>query len=336
MRFVQILLLLTAGIAFGQNNFLRRDYTDRGLRISEYRLTSQSGSEFLSFLITKDSGGREQYTLKLDTGINIYPDQGASVTLGLSSENRVDLGYWNAESNSVVIKTYGDDINPSILYKIFTENRVVFSAVPNMRSLGVAVFNATTYRGILEDIKRNPNADKLAIIIADYEVAKATPTTIEIVFIPGGSFDMGISLNDARSVFAEITGEGSEAYIGNLSPPFSMSIKTFLLGKTEVTYEQFERFVRATRYRTTAERGNNGQRWSNEEKKWVTDPNLSWKTPGFQQGPRQPVVLVTMEDIANYCNWLSREEGLTPAYMNISDGAIGSIVALIPDSNGYR
>jgi formylglycine-generating enzyme required for sulfatase activity len=47
---------------------------------------------------------------------------------------------------------------------------------------------------------------------------------------------------------------------------------------------------------------------------------------------RQPVVNVTWQDAAEYCNWLSQQEGLPPAY--VAQG--GSLVPAQPATTGYR
>jgi formylglycine-generating enzyme required for sulfatase activity len=47
---------------------------------------------------------------------------------------------------------------------------------------------------------------------------------------------------------------------------------------------------------------------------------------------RQPVVNVSWQDAAEYCNWLSAKEGLAPAYK--SEG--GRLVPVVPATNGYR
>jgi len=47
---------------------------------------------------------------------------------------------------------------------------------------------------------------------------------------------------------------------------------------------------------------------------------------------RQPVVNVSWQDAAEYCNWLSSKEGLAPAYR--SEG--GRLVPVVPATNGYR
>jgi len=48
---------------------------------------------------------------------------------------------------------------------------------------------------------------------------------------------------------------------------------------------------------------------------------------------KQPVVRVTWDDAAEFCNWLSAQEGLPPAY---SGGGEGGFQLIVPVTNGYR
>lgn len=46
----------------------------------------------------------------------------------------------------------------------------------------------------------------------------------------------------------------------------------------------------------------------------------------------QPVVNITWEDAARYCNWLSKRDGLTPAYREVAD----KIITKLDPGEGYR
>lgn len=131
-----------------------------------------------------------------------------------------------------------------------------------------------------------------------------------MVTIPGGSFLMG---TDDQEGFPE-DGEG---------PVRRVTVRPFLMDRRAVTNAQFAEFVRATRYRTEAERfgwsyvfhlfvperarrsvvGVHGQaRW------WVAVKGACWQRP---EGPdstvrrreNHPVVHVSWADAQAYCRW---------------------------------
>ena len=62
----------------------------------------------------------------------------------------------------------------------------------------------------------------------------------------------------------------------------------FWMGRTEVTVAEFRAFAQATSYRTMAEK---------------EGASRTWQVPGFRTSPRQPVVYVTFQDAAAYCEW---------------------------------
>jgi formylglycine-generating enzyme required for sulfatase activity len=59
--------------------------------------------------------------------------------------------------------------------------------------------------------------------------------------------------------------------------------------------------------------------------------DANWRNPYFSQQDNEPVVLVSWYDAVEYCNWRSRKEGLTPAYI-----IGGTNVTLNRGVNGYR
>jgi formylglycine-generating enzyme required for sulfatase activity len=79
---------------------------------------------------------------------------------------------------------------------------------------------------------------------------------------------------------------GSEKGEPDEKPKHAVKISGFAMGKYEITNEEFERFDPSHRALR------NGNSWRN----------------------REPVLHVSWVDAAKYCNWLSTQHGLTPAY----------------------
>jgi formylglycine-generating enzyme required for sulfatase activity len=82
--------------------------------------------------------------------------------------------------------------------------------------------------------------------------------------------------------------------------------RAFYMGTTEVTNAQFRRFKA-------------------EHRSGIVGPNsLDLEA--------QPVVSVTWQEAAQFCNWLSEQEGLPPAYEKKGD----TLVPVVPMTKGYR
>jgi formylglycine-generating enzyme required for sulfatase activity len=79
--------------------------------------------------------------------------------------------------------------------------------------------------------------------------------------------------------------------------------KGFYMGAHPVTRGQFAAFVAATNYRTEAETGGGGYKWDG---KWVLDPSVTWKTPGFTQTDDHPVTVVSWNDALAFSAWLQK------------------------------
>ena len=154
-----------------------------------------------------------------------------------------------------------------------------------------------------------------------------------MVLVEGGSFSIG-----------DLFGDGEP----NETPVHQVVLSAFYLAQFEVTVAEFGRFVEQTGHRTSAEApvdreaskrlmeraasrtlspaerlqtrrellvmGGTGF-WDAEKRRWTGyEPKVNWRAPGFDQTDTGPVVAVSAVDAMNYCNWLSRKEGLPPAY----------------------
>jgi formylglycine-generating enzyme required for sulfatase activity len=83
----------------------------------------------------------------------------------------------------------------------------------------------------------------------------------------------------------------------------------FYLGAQEVTVGNFQAFVKETGYQTRAEKAGNA--YGLYKGQWATDPSISWRSPGWTQTGEHPVVCVDFYEAREFCDWLSKKEGMT-------------------------
>jgi formylglycine-generating enzyme required for sulfatase activity len=121
----------------------------------------------------------------------------------------------------------------------------------------------------------------------------STKSGVELKLVPAGEFTMGSPRREA----------GRRA---NESQRAVRLERRFYVGLREVTNAEFRRF------RPEHRSG------------FILQTTLDLD--------RQPVVNVGWQDAAAFCNWLSGQEGLAPAYENKG----GRLVPVVPATNGYR
>ena len=133
---------------------------------------------------------------------------------------------------------------------------------------------------------------------------------MKLVLVPAGSFQMGSTQQEVEQVIRQNAKDPSDWYTRE-SPRHAVRItRPFYLGMYEVTVGQFRQFVEAEAYRTDAERdGKGGWGWTGKEFK--QSPDYSWRNAGFPQTDQHPVINVSWNDAAAFCQWLIGKENRT-------------------------
>ncbi|MBL7827946.1 MAG: formylglycine-generating enzyme family protein [Saprospiraceae bacterium] len=136
-----------------------------------------------------------------------------------------------------------------------------------------------------------------------------------MVLVPGGSFLRG-----------SLAGDSDE------KPQKAVAVDSFWMAVTETTLESFSTFVEATGYVTDAEKRGASYVW--DSLGWRLMEGVHWRHDErgrLRAAGKFPVLHVSWNDAAQYCNWLSRNAGLEQVYVFEGSAATVNITA-----NGYR
>jgi formylglycine-generating enzyme required for sulfatase activity len=127
------------------------------------------------------------------------------------------------------------------------------------------------------------------------------PGSVEMVLVrvPSGEFTMGSADSDTQASSDE-------------KPQHTVRLDEYWIGKYEVTNAQFAAFVKATGYKTTAEKEGTAYKWTRPG--WSEVAGANWRNP---QGPssningkeNHPVVSVSWDDAVAFCKWVSEVSG---------------------------
>lgn len=156
---------------------------------------------------------------------------------------------------------------------------------------------------------------------------------IKLQLIPPGSFLCGTTPEQYAAFEAKGLTSDILASIRRELPAHRVTLtKPYYLAAHETTYADFWTFVETTRYRTTTERSGTTTIRDRRTTTGIDRADVDWRTPGYVPSGNHPLVCVTHDDAAAFCNWLSEREGLTPCYQ--MQGTTGDYLPIAGD--GYR
>ena len=140
------------------------------------------------------------------------------------------------------------------------------------------------------------------------DVTAAKPGTVfrdcrdcpEMVVVPAGSFNMGSP--ESEKVWATKHGASPES-VSDEAPQHRVRLRSFAIGKYDVTRGEYAAFVRKTRYPAGDGCFESSMPKANKR------PDARWQNPGFNQTDRDPVVCISWPDARAYVAWLNNKIG---------------------------
>jgi len=127
---------------------------------------------------------------------------------------------------------------------------------------------------------------------------------LDFIWVPSGVFWMGQSEGEREKLIASY---GQPLYDRSLKdelPRHKVKIsRGFWISRSEVTVGAYRRFVKATEYKTEAEKSGGAHVFDGGL--WGRKADASWRNPYFSQTDEQPVVCVSWNDAVNFARWLN-------------------------------
>ncbi|MBV8881335.1 MAG: SUMF1/EgtB/PvdO family nonheme iron enzyme, partial [Planctomycetaceae bacterium] len=119
---------------------------------------------------------------------------------------------------------------------------------------------------------------------------------VELIYVRAGSFTMGGTIVPVA------------VWEADQRPEHRVTLtRGYYLGRTEVTRGQFAAFVKATGYKTDAER--QGNSWGLTSSGWADVPGLTWQNPNFPQTDDHPAICISWNDAKAFCDWATKKTG---------------------------
>ncbi len=131
------------------------------------------------------------------------------------------------------------------------------------------------------------------------ETIPGTEVQFEMLPIPGGSYTMGSPPTEAKRAEDE-------------GPQHEVTLRPFWMGKTEVTWDEYDLFAFAKEVPKIVKSGSDAQKPQGNDADAITRPTPPYADPTFGLGRhKQPVICITHHAAMEYCRWLSAKTGKT-------------------------
>ena len=129
--------------------------------------------------------------------------------------------------------------------------------------------------------------------------------------IPAGHFTMGSSDAETAIEQAQTMHTGNKQdddFAPREKPQHEVQVRSFKLSKYLVTRGDYAKFVKATGYKAP---GCWAYNFAASPIKFAQSATTDWRSPGFPQTDRDPVVCVSYQDAVAYITWYSAKTGRT-------------------------
>jgi formylglycine-generating enzyme required for sulfatase activity/tRNA A-37 threonylcarbamoyl transferase component Bud32 len=121
---------------------------------------------------------------------------------------------------------------------------------------------------------------------------------IELLHVSSGTFTMGAK-DEVRDPYSEPEWPAHRVTLS----------RGYFLGKYEVTRRQFAVFVKATGYKTDANKAGTARGCPPNEWEWTDILGLNWQNVNFPQTDDDPVVCISWNDANAFCEWATKRTG---------------------------